>query len=122
VIGKVTQLWPSEDDFVNLYRRSVLSLVPSLVQTVTWNMLGFLFALAKSLPADETEQAAWEISGMKKPGAAADQTADADAVDDSVSTTTVDGDDVVIGEEAVNALHPGVNGPAFQVLPLAICA
>lgn len=111
VIGKVTQIWPAEDDFVNLYRRSVLSLAPALIQTVTWNMLGFLFALAKSLPAGEAEEAAWEVSGMEKPEAP--EEAGGDGSED---------EDLMVGEEAVNALHPGINGPAFQILPLAICA
>jgi hypothetical protein len=119
VIGKVTQIWPAEDDFVNLYRRSVLSLAPALIQTVTWSMLGFLFALAKSLPVGDAEKAAWEASGMDKPDATLET--DENAEEEPAAAPDAE-DDVVVGEEAVNALHPGVNGPAFQILPLAICA
>lgn len=119
VIGKVTQIWPAEDDFVNLYRRSVLSLTPALIQTVTWNMLGFLFALAKNLPVGEAEDAAWEASGMDKPGATSETGSTSDEEEHTASDAE---EDVMVGEEAVNAMHPGVNGPAFQILPLAICA
>lgn len=137
VIGKVTQVWPEPDEFVNLYRRSVLSLAPSLVQTVSWNMLGFLIALAKSLDVEQTERQVKEAAGEipesdQIPSEEQDEAADNGEAetgepDDQAAAESTDssGDDsgeVMLGEDAINAVTPGVSGPAFQILPLAICA
>jgi hypothetical protein len=32
--------WPEDDQFVNLLRRSVMSLVPALAQTLIWSIFG----------------------------------------------------------------------------------
>jgi hypothetical protein len=60
VIGKVTQIWPADDDFVNLYRRSVMSLVPALGSTVTWSMFALLAGLASSTDVAAAERQARE--------------------------------------------------------------
>lgn len=39
VVGKVTQVWRDTEDIVNLYRRSVVSLLPSLAQSTAWGGL-----------------------------------------------------------------------------------
>jgi hypothetical protein len=103
VIGKVTQIWPNEDEFVNLYRRSVMSLVPALGQTVTWSMFGLLAALATGAGAAEAEKAAREAVGLEEAEEVAEKS------------------EILLGED-VQALNPVVSGPAIQVLPLAICA
>lgn len=104
VIGKVTEVWPNKDDFVNLYRRSVMSLVPALAQTMTWNMFGMLVALASGLDVAGAEKAAREAVGMDEP-------------DEPVEKA-----EIMLGDDAMRALSPAVNGPAIQILPLAICA
>lgn len=114
VIGKVTRIWPNEDDFVNLYRRSVMSLVPALAQTVTWGMFSLLAGLASSLDVSEAEEAARQAAGLE-----------ADTDDESEPTDaegkTDDQAEIMLGDDIV-ALNPGVSGPAVQILPLAICA
>ena len=40
VVGKVTQIWKDQTSVINLYRRSVLSLVPALPNTMGWLVLG----------------------------------------------------------------------------------
>jgi len=112
VIGKVTQVWPNEDEFVNLYRRSVLSLAPALVQTMSMGMLQFLIGLARGVEAENAFaefQAEMGIEGQDKEGNGAEE-------------ESADDPDVMISPEAVNAVLPGVSSPAFQLLPLAICA
>jgi hypothetical protein len=126
VIGKVTQLWPKEDDFVNLYRRSVLSLAPALVQTMSLTMLEFLVAIAKGFDATqalESFQATMGGDGVEdssEPASEANDTEDSSA--QPADQEGVDLSDVMLSEEAFKAVLPGVSGPAFQILPLAICA
>lgn len=36
VVGKVTNVWPCPEEIVDLYRRSVVSLLPSLAQALVW--------------------------------------------------------------------------------------
>ncbi len=103
VIGKVTQVWSTEDDVVNLYRRSVMSLVPALGQAVTWAMFGMLAAIASGAGAEEIEREARAAVGMDEPEVPEEQP------------------EIMLGTD-VEALNPAVTGPAFQVLPLAICA
>jgi hypothetical protein len=111
VIGKVTQTWPADDDIVNLYRRSVMSLVPVVGQAVTWNMIGLLASIAAGVDAREAEQSARAAAGIRE----GEQTATSD--EDAHS----DNEDDVIFSFDVEALVPVVRGPAVQVLPLAIC-
>jgi hypothetical protein len=47
VVGKVSQTWSDNTEFVNLYRRSVLSLVPALAQSTAWGLLGLLAAMGR---------------------------------------------------------------------------
>jgi hypothetical protein len=103
VIGKVTQLWSEEDEFVNLLRRSVMSLVPALGQTTIWGMFSLLAGLASGVDTTEAERAAREAVGLD----AAEQPAEPP--------------EIMLGDD-VAALNPGVSGPAIQILPLAICA
>jgi hypothetical protein len=137
VIGKVTQVWAESTDFVNLYRRSVISLVPALGQTVTWGMLALLSTLARSLDPAAAERAAYAAAGLTPGGdspSAAAQSADRPGPTDDVEAeeagdgTDGDGpdesaeDEIMLGPEAIQALNPAVGGPAIQILPLAICA
>ena len=115
VIGKVTRIWPNEDDFVNLYRRSVMSLVPALAQTVTWGMFSLLAGLATSLDVSKAEEAAREAAGLE-----AEADGGAGPADDEAKKTD-DQAEIMLGDDVV-ALNPGVSGPAVQILPLAICA
>lgn len=137
VIGKVTQVWPTDTEFVNLYRRSVLSLVPALGQTVTWGMFALLAAVAGGLDPAGAQRAAYAAAGLGPTGEAVNPTAEtaedqgeASEHDESNGEQSEaapadvpdDKPEVVLGDEAVQALNPGVSGPAIQILPLAICA
>lgn len=128
VIGKVTQIWETDEEVVNLYRRSVMSLVPSLLQSVAWWMLAFLAGMASAIDPKEAESAAYEAAGVKQPDAEPDtangstSTDDGDSTSDPADTASDEKDDeILIGEDAGAALLPVVTGPAFQILPLAIC-
>jgi len=133
VIGKVTQVWENDEEIVNLYRRSVISLVPALTQSVTWWMFAFLFGMASAIDPKEAENAAklaaglegrdWDeedeaTSGKEDPGSESDQ-------ETEPAETANSGDEgdnqILIGDVAAEALAPVVNGPALQILPLAIC-
>lgn len=103
VVGKVTHVWPKDDEFVNLMRRSVMSLVPALAQTVVWNMFGLLAVLAASAKPGEAQKAVAALAGLPP----------LEAPEES--------SEVTLGFD-VQALTPAIQGPAFQVLPLAICA
>jgi hypothetical protein len=114
VVGKVTQVWPSDDEVVNLFRRSVIALIPALGQTVTWGMFTLLATLAGSLDPAAAERAA-RVAGRIAPK---DQ--------EAISETDTDSDpeqqsEIMLGEEAIKALNPAISGPAIQILPLAIC-
>jgi hypothetical protein len=137
VIGKVTQVWPTDAEFVNLYRRSVISLVPALGQTVGWGMFTLLATLAGSLDPAGAERAAYAAAGLSQTGTPADATSDEtkesdDADDQDTGEAATEGNDpadgsdekpeIMLGDVAVQALNPGVSGPAIQILPLAICA
>jgi len=122
VIGKVTEVWTQEDDFVNLYRRSVMSLVPALGQTVTWGMFLMIAAIASSAEPEKAEEAARAAVGLGTSNEPEEGTTSGQpSPGEANSNDTADGDDIVLGAD-VAALNPGVNGPAIQVLPLAICA
>jgi hypothetical protein len=118
VIGKVTQTWPQAEEFVNTYRRSVVSLVPALVQTVAWQMLGMLGALARSLDPGGAQREAQAAFGLQ-PEQATQTQGDALPAD---SDEPQDDDEIRISEEAFAAVNPILQGPAIQILPLAICA
>jgi hypothetical protein len=105
VVGKVTEIWRSEDEGVNLYRRSVTSLVPALTQTVAWGMMGLLAALATGADSDSIRASAFKAAGVE---------------DDPTDDNNAEGNEVLFGD--IGALLPGLNGPAVQILPLAICA
>jgi hypothetical protein len=132
VIGKVTQVWPADEDFVNLYRRSVISLLPALGQTVTWGMFTLLASMAGGLDPDAAEEAA-RVAGRvpastededdATSGSEADtegEEPDEDELDAAPREDGAEQPEVLIGDEAIKALNPAVSGPAIQVLPLAI--
>lgn len=129
VVGKVTQIWPSEDDVVLLYRRSVLSLIPALSGQVAAGVLTFLFGMAKSIGVVDLEQQVREALGEGHPTSLDDggRASDSQASDASPSVGVEPGeeaseslDDVRVGND-VDALHPVLNGPAVQILPLGLC-
>lgn len=103
VVGKVTEVWPTETDMANLYRRSVLSLAPSLTQAMGWTLLGMLGALGSAVDVASLQSSAMEVLG-------------GDPVE------PVDDDSEVHISDDFQALLPGLMGPALQILPLAICA
>ena len=102
VIGKVTQIWPEPTDFINLYRRSVLSLVPALPNAMGWLVLGMLGGMAKAIDVVELQRSANEAM-------------------DNETYDPIDPGEIKIGDDFV-AMFPGMMGPAIQILPLAICA
>lgn len=116
VIGKITQVWPSNEDFVNLYRRSVIALIPALGQTVTWGMFTLLATLAGGLDPEGAEAAARTAGRIAVPDAEAAPEVNADT-----KSASEEQPEVMLGDEAIKALNPAVSGPAIQVLPLAIC-
>lgn len=130
VVGKVTQVWKDPEDIVNLYRRSVLSLVPSLAQSTVWGVFTFLGTLSMSLDVKAMEQAAWRSIGREPEapptqaaengGTSSTETPDS-ANSESETSDVSDKDDIMIGDD-IAALTPVVNGPALQILPLAICS
>lgn len=125
VIGKVTQIWPDEEEFVNLYRRSVLSLAPALVQTVSMGMLRFLIGLAEGAEAEEAGAEIQKVGAeeVESPPEDGQGEVEQDAEDpEGADGADAEDDDVMISQEAFNAVLPGVKAPAFQLLPLAICA
>ncbi len=112
VVGKVTQVWPTGDEVVNLFRRSVMSLLPALGQVATWGTFTLLASIAGALDVEEMESAAREAAGVEGdtwPGEDGD--ADLEQAEPEIRL----GDDVA-------ALQPAITGPAVQILPLAICA
>lgn len=128
VIGKVTQVWSGEEEFVNLYRRSVVSLVPALAQSVSMGMWRFLIGLAEGAQdgdpltesqstamSDDRDQVSEQQPEREDAGEGDEDPQETDAPDPEA-------DDVVISQEAFQAVIPVVASPAFQLLPLAICA
>ncbi len=135
VVGKLTQTWDEADQAVNLYRRSVLSLVPSLGQSISWAVFALLATMSRGFDPKAMERSAWTALGVDPPQTAdpnqaeASETADepgpADKVTDETEPRPPAGDesvaDVIIGDD-VAALYPAVGGPVVQILPLAICS
>lgn len=102
VVGKVTHIWRSDEEFINLLRRSVLSLVPSVGQTVIWSIFALLAGIASAADPTDAQKAAMTAAGA------------AESVEAPPHEVRF-GDDIA-------ALQPVIQGPAIQVLPLAICA
>lgn len=102
VIGKVTQVWESNTDFVDLYRRSVLSLVPALGQSMGWLVLGPVGMMAAGINPMDVQKSVASSLGLPAP-------------EDSQPFEPRIGNDV-------QAALPGLQGPAIQILPLAVCA
>lgn len=148
VVGKVTRVWPANDDVVFLYRRSVLSLLPALSQQVVVGVFAFLFGMAKAIgvvdfekginavlgqsgigsDGDESAKAEQEADGPEQDrpsgtGAATEARgpdADADTAESGAAEAGDSDDDFRVGDDIV-ALNPVLEGPAVQVLPLALC-
>jgi hypothetical protein len=102
VVGKVTHVWRSDEEFINLLRRSVLSLVPSVGQTVIWSIFALLAGIAAVADPTSAQKAAMTAAG-------------------AVELIEAPPHEVRFGDD-VAALQPVIQGPAVQVLPLAICA
>jgi hypothetical protein len=141
VVGKITEIWPGPGEFVNMYRRSVLSLVPALAQSTAWGLFGLLGAMGKSFDVAAMQQSANAAIGIASPegGPASvptSETSVSPSADEPPAASDDEGNaereasveqaqqaaDVMLSPEAVAALLPGVATPAFQVLPLAICS
>jgi hypothetical protein len=138
VVGKVTQLWREPDGIVNLYRRSVVSLLPSLAQSTGWGVLMLLGSVAANLDVKGMERAAYEavgatpeVEGPEQPmteqsASAADETSphpeDGTSQPGEEAQAGSAGDNEILFGPDVDALTPIVYGPALQILPLAICS
>jgi hypothetical protein len=120
---------------VLLYRRSVLSLLPSLAQQVTVGVFTFLIAMAKAIGVVDLEKevkhalgqtdasmtdkdVAESVAGEEAPTVVQPQENDQEHGD---SLEEANLDDVMVGND-IAALHPALSGPAVQILPLAVCA
>jgi hypothetical protein len=101
VVGKVTQIWRKDTDIINLFRRSVLSLLPALSGSMGYLVLGMLHSLAKTIDLVEVQRQVNESMGIEEY--------------DPVSSEITIGDDF-------QSMLPAMNGPAIQILPLAVCA
>jgi hypothetical protein len=133
VVGKISQIWPEQGEFVNMYRRSVLSLVPALAQSTAWGLFALLGTIGKSFDVEAMQQSANAAVGVASPDE--DPAASAQADNDTVTAVdetsahmgegtdqTQSSGDVMLSPEAIAALLPGIGTPAFQILPLAICS
>jgi hypothetical protein len=140
VVGKVTQVFPSADDVVNLYRRSVISLVPAFTQSVAWGMFAMVASFARAMNPASAQMAAMEAAGVKpEPGAAQSENGHSThprAKEDDAKAETVEREDaagatdddegdedpeVLLGE-AIVAFESRGPGASRTDLPLAICA
>lgn len=126
VVGKVTQLWPTEDDIVNLYRRSVMALLPALTEMSMWGTLGLLASVARAIEANDVRAAAFAAAGVSEGADESDADVDTERPAEDEESGSVNDDageegegEVLFGD--ITALTPAVSGPAVQILPLAIC-
>ncbi|HEY7830351.1 MAG TPA: hypothetical protein VIC06_07285 [Solirubrobacteraceae bacterium] len=133
VVGKVTQLWRTSDEVVNLYRRSVVSLAPSLTQATMWALFTLVGLITKAIDPTEIQrnaQQALQVGGSATAIEAADvETTSSDSEDEAteehqanVNAPEESEDEITFSNEMIAAVTPFVSGPAFQILPLAICA
>jgi hypothetical protein len=122
VVGKVSQIWSDNTEFVNLYRRSVLSLVPALAQSTAWGLLGLLAAMGRGFDVSAMQRSTNEALGIPPVSSEEQQAMAAGASSDTPEGQPPPGAEVMINPEAMSAILPGVPGPAFQILPLAICS
>lgn len=126
VVGKVSEVWPTDTDFVNLYRRSVLSLVPALAQSTAWGLFALLGVLGGSIDVTAMQRAANAAIGLPMTDQQSQEAASEQVHADGAPETTEVGagptSDIMMSPEAIAALVPGMSGPAFQILPLAICS
>jgi hypothetical protein len=119
VFGKVTHRW-EDDDAALLYRRSVISLIPSLASSVAWILLGTLGSIAKSIDPMEAQRAAAAVSGVAVGPSDEDVDASGEHVPKPEELLESSEADVQISKD-VEGLYPALGGPALQILPLAIC-
>jgi hypothetical protein len=142
IVGKVTHVWRTPEDVANLYRRSVVALLPSLAQSIAWGMLTLLGAIARSLDPEAMRLVALQAAGVNPadvpeapseggtpPPADPATGTTADPIDEvheqpepeSQAQSSTSGE-VLFGDELIAAMSPVITGPAFQILPLAICS
>lgn len=53
VVGKVTPILPNDDEALNLYRRSVMALLPALTKMSMWGMLTLLASVARAVEGSD---------------------------------------------------------------------
>lgn len=53
VVGKVTPTLPNDDEALNLYRRSVMALLPALTKMSMWGMLTLLASVARAVEGSD---------------------------------------------------------------------
>lgn len=121
VIGKVTEIWPTEDDVVNLYRRSVMSLVPALTQMAAWGMISLIASFAGAIDVKQMQASAYAAARVSNnPSETASEESSTADGPEAAEEENGEMDEVQLGD--LSALSPAVTGPALQILPLAICA
>lgn len=113
-LGTVTNVWPTEDDIVETWRRSAASAVPAVAQRISATIFQMLVGIAHGIgDVDLDAEIRQNVLGEEAP------------VSELLSTDQDDEesnwlDDIRVPND-VGALHPVISGPAFQVLPLALC-
>ena len=136
VVGKVSEIWRDSGEVVNLYRRSVLSLVPALAQTVAFGLWALLGEMGRSFDVAGMQRAANEAMGLPaaevQQASVAPETSEAEEQPNADSTPVPETvgaaaepqgvPEVMFSLEAITALMPSLTPPAFQLLPLAICS
>ena len=129
IVGKVTKIWAAEEDVVNMYRRSVVALLPPLSQTITWGMLTLLGGISSSLDPEAMRLQAFQAAGISAEEAkAAEEEAAAQGAtpapgEDATQSAAADpADRIIFSNELIAAMTPTVSGPALQILPLALCS
>ena len=119
VVGKVTQVWAGANEGVNLYRRSVMSLLPALTQIMGTGMLAMLINMAKGLEKSDADDTVREALGIKDQAEGEVATESGLVLPGGVPPSVDEGP--MINAESAEAILPWLEAPIVQILPLAIC-
>lgn len=119
VVGKVTQIWTGGDEGVNLYRRSVMSLLPALTQIMGTGMLAMLINMAKGLDKSDADDTVREALGLNDQSKGQVATESGLVLPGHVQPAADEGP--MLNTESAEAILPWLEAPIVQILPLAIC-
>jgi hypothetical protein len=119
VVGKVTQVWAGANEGVNLYRRSVMSLLPGLTQIMGTGMLAMLINMAKGLEQSDAEDTVREALGLNEQKESEVATESGLVLPGHVQPAAKEGP--MLNAESAEAILPWLEPPIVQILPLAIC-